>query len=81
MNLRRFNKDTHNIQHQGQDNAVSAQVGNEGIESQSAEKEVVVNQRLDLSQHHVLSAQKATNILGCFKSSMTSKSREVILPP
>ena len=34
---------------------------------------------MDISQHFVLATQKASHILGCIKSSMASRSREVIL--
>ncbi|PKU42863.1 hypothetical protein llap_6837 [Limosa lapponica baueri] len=57
-------------------------LGTDLLESNSVEKDlgVLLDNRMTMSQQCALVAKKANGILGCIKKSVTSRSREVILP-
>ncbi|RMC10249.1 hypothetical protein DUI87_13051 [Hirundo rustica rustica] len=80
-NLMRFDKAKCKAFHQGHsDPWYLKRLGEEQIKiSRAVDSEVLVDERLDMSQPCVLAAQKVIQILGCSKSSMPSRAREVIL--
>ena len=83
VNLMKLNKAKCKVLHMGRGNPKHKyRLGREWIESSSEEKNLgsLVEEKFNLTWKCALAAQITKHILGCIKSSIASRSREVIQP-
>ncbi|GAB0176341.1 mitochondrial enolase superfamily member 1 [Grus japonensis] len=79
----KFNKDKCKVLHLGKHNpGVQHRPGSTQLGSSSVERDlgVVVDNRLNMSEHCAAAAKKANRMLGCINKGITSRDKEVIIP-
>jgi len=82
-NLRNFTKGKCRVLHLGRNNPMHQyRLGVDLLETSSVERvlDMLVDDKLTMSQQYALVAKKANGILGCIKKSVASRLREVLLP-
>jgi len=82
-NLMKFNRGRCRVLHLGRNNLMHQyRLGVDGLESSCAEIDLggLVDDKLTMSQQCALAAKKANGILRCIKKTVSSRSREGLLP-
>ncbi|KAK4819387.1 hypothetical protein QYF61_003658 [Mycteria americana] len=81
INGMKFNKSKCWILHLGCSNARHKyKLGEDWLETSPGERDLQVNSRVNMSQQCALAAKRANRILGCIRHSITSWSKEGIIP-